>query len=106
MRAIDRPMRTSVQLIDLHPLRLLYQAARRPPTRLPPPRAGCSAVTAMVSRSFSVSPHTVGCVMVEAIRRSTYDRCRAAWGKSLIDEELVKRGVRMIAYRQRESVWM
>src|ERR1700751_3422738 len=106
MRAIGRLMRTSVQLIDPHPLRLLYQAARRPPTRLPPPRARRGAVTAMVSRSFSVSAPTVGCGTVEAIRRSTYDRCRAAWRKSLIDEELVKRGVRMMAYRQRESAWM
>jgi hypothetical protein len=44
--------------------------------------------------------------MVEAIRRSTYDRCRAAWGKPLIDKELVERGVGVMAFRRSERPWV
>ena len=45
-------------------------------------------------------PHTVGCVTVDAIACRDYDRLLSGVGPSLIDEELVKRGVRMRAHRR------
>jgi hypothetical protein len=64
-----------------------------------------SAVTAMLSCSFSVLPHTVACVIVDAIVGPAYDRLERR-GQPLIDEELVGRGVRVVAYRKSERPWM